>query len=127
MSAAEALRAAHGPGTKAKLKASGAGSPLTSKRPHLTHCTDLTEKPGMSYRKQIAAPRHAIDEIVVGDRHRRDLGDIDGLAASIEDIGLLHPITVDEQSQLLAGARRRAACKRLGWRDIPVNVVRTRP
>jgi len=81
----------------------------------------------MSYSKQIAALRRAIDEIVVGDRHRRDLGDIDGLAASIEDIGLLHPITVDEQSQLLAGARRRAACKRLGWRDIPVNVVRTRP
>jgi ParB family chromosome partitioning protein len=81
----------------------------------------------MSYSKQIAALRRAIDEIVVGDRHRRDLGDIDGLAASIEDIGLLHPITVDEQSQLLAGARRLAACKRLGWRDIPVNVVRTRP
>ena len=81
----------------------------------------------MSYSKQIAALRRAIDEIVVGDRHRRDLGDIDGLAASIEDIGLLHPITVDEQSQLLAGARRRAASKRLGWRDIPVNVVRTRP
>jgi ParB family chromosome partitioning protein len=55
------------------------------------------------------------------------MGDIDGLAESIEDIGLLHPITVDEQGWLLAGARRLAACKRLGWKDIPVNVARMRP
>jgi ParB family transcriptional regulator, chromosome partitioning protein len=68
-----------------------------------------------------------VDAIRVGKRHRRDLGDIAALAASIEDIGLLHPITVDEQGGLLAGARRLAACKRLGWREIPVIVVRARP
>jgi hypothetical protein len=68
-----------------------------------------------------------IDQIRVGERHRHDLGDIAGLAESIEDIGLLHPITVDEQGRLLAGARRLAACKRLGWKDIPVNVARMRP
>jgi ParB family chromosome partitioning protein len=60
----------------------------------------------------------------VGERHRRDLGDVDGLAESIEDIGLLNPITVDENGLLLAGARRLAACKRLGWKTIPANVVR---
>jgi ParB family chromosome partitioning protein len=68
----------------------------------------------------------AIDDIVVGDRHRRDMGDIAALAASIADIGLLHPITVDETGRLLAGARRYAACKLLGWKDIPVNVVKGR-
>jgi ParB-like nuclease domain len=68
-----------------------------------------------------------VDKIRVGKRHRLDLGDIAGLAESIEDIGLLHPITVDEQGRLLAGARRLAACKRLGWKDIPVNVARMRP
>ena len=31
-----------------------------------------------------------IDDITVGERHRRDLGDIDGLARSIAEIGLLH-------------------------------------
>ena len=67
-----------------------------------------------------------ISSIRIGERQRRDMGDIDGLAESIEDIGLLHPITVDEQGRLLAGVRRLAACKRLGWKDIPVNVARMR-
>jgi ParB/Sulfiredoxin domain len=53
-----------------------------------------------------------IDQIIVGDRTRRDLGDIAGLATSIAEIGLLNPITVDENGRLLAGARRLAVCKR---------------
>ena len=64
-----------------------------------------------------------IDEIRVGRRHRRDLGDIGQLAASIADVGLLHPITVDQNGTLLAGARRFAACKQLGWTHVPINVV----
>jgi ParB family chromosome partitioning protein len=32
--------------------------------------------------------------IRIGRRHRRDLGDIDGLAASIASIGLLHPVVI---------------------------------
>ena len=66
----------------------------------------------------------AIADIVVGKRHRREMGDIAGLADSIQDIGLLHRITVDENGRLLAGARRLAACKLLGWTEIPVNIVR---
>ena len=64
-----------------------------------------------------------IDSIHVGKRHRRDLGDIDGLAGNIRDIGLLHPLPVKPNGELIAGARRFAACKRLGWTEIPVNVV----
>jgi ParB family chromosome partitioning protein len=65
-----------------------------------------------------------LGNIRVGKRHRRNLGDIESLAASIADIGLLHPITVDEDGRLLAGARRLAACKQLDWKEIPVNVVK---
>jgi ParB family chromosome partitioning protein len=66
-----------------------------------------------------------ITAIRVGEqRHRRDLGDIDGLAESIGDLGLLHPITVDQHGNLGAGARRLAACKKLGWTEIDVRVVR---
>ena len=36
----------------------------------------------------------SIDAITIGPRFRKDLGDIAALAASIEDIGLLHPIIV---------------------------------
>ena len=47
-----------------------------------------------------------IADIVVGNRHRRELGDIDGLAASIRELGLLHPIVVTPERRLIAGVRR---------------------
>jgi ParB-like chromosome segregation protein Spo0J len=66
-----------------------------------------------------------LDRIVVGERHRRDMGDIAGLAASIDAIGLLNPITVDENGRLLAGARRLAACKLLGRKEVEVRIMRS--
>ena len=65
-----------------------------------------------------------IHQIRIGDRIRSDLGDIGSLAASIADLGLLNPITIDETGQLLAGARRLAACKLLGLKQIEVRIVR---
>ncbi|PZF86152.1 ParB N-terminal domain-containing protein [Jiangella anatolica] len=62
----------------------------------------------------------AIDSIVIGHRHRTDLGDIDALAASIERIGLVQPPTVTPDSVLVCGRRRLAAMKRLGWHTTPV-------
>ena len=35
-----------------------------------------------------------IDQIKIGTRHRKDLGDIDALAANIAELGLLHPIVI---------------------------------
>jgi hypothetical protein len=64
-----------------------------------------------------------VDEIRIGARHRKDLGDIDELARSIDQVGLLHPILVRPDSVLIAGARRLAAFKRLGLPEIPVCVV----
>ena len=65
----------------------------------------------------------SIDAIRIGARFRKDLGDLDQLAASIKDLGLLHPIVVTSNHQLIAGQRRLEAGKRLGWTDIPVHVV----
>jgi ParB family transcriptional regulator, chromosome partitioning protein len=62
--------------------------------------------------------------IIVGARHRRDMGDIAGLAESIADIGLLNPITIDENGCLPAGARGLAACKKLGLKRVEVKIVR---
>ena len=45
-----------------------------------------------------------IDEIVVGERHRRDLGDID-----LADLGLLQPIVIRPDDRLLVGHRRLAS------------------
>lgn len=64
-----------------------------------------------------------IVDVVVGERHRKDMGDLDGLAQSISEIGLLHPIVVTPDNRLIAGQRRLEACKRLGWDCIPATVV----
>src|SRR5262245_25972598 len=68
-------------------------------------------------------PLRPITSIRVGDRHRRDLGDIDQLAASIDELGLLHPVVISADGVLIAGARRLAACKKLGRKMIETTVV----
>jgi len=68
-------------------------------------------------------PELSIDKIVIGNRFRKDLGDIKSLAESISDIGLLHPIVVDESNNLIAGRRRLKACESIGWEKIPVHMV----
>jgi len=68
-------------------------------------------------------PLRPISSIVVGRRHRRELGDVDSLARSIEAVGLLHPVVVKPDGKLVAGGRRLAACKALGWDRVPVTVV----
>ena len=63
-----------------------------------------------------------IDEIKIIDR-KRNAGDVTQLCASINEIGLLQPITVTSDFKLIAGLHRITACKLLGWKDIEVNVV----
>lgn len=62
----------------------------------------------------------AISSIIIGHRHRTDLGDLDALAASIERFGLLQPPTVTPDGVLVCGRRRLAAVEKLGWRTTPV-------
>lgn len=74
-----------------------------------------------------------IDEINVGDRRRPiDSAKVMEIAKSIEAIGLQQPITVMEYDDadndeftlhLIAGNHRLAACKSLGWGNIPCIVV----
>ncbi len=61
-----------------------------------------------------------VSSIQVGARHRHDLGDIEGLAASIQKYGLLQPITITPDGVLVCGARRLAAIKKLGWETVRV-------
>lgn len=51
-------------------------------------------------------------------RVRKALGDIDALAASMKELGLLQPVVVDADGYLIAGARRLEAARRLGWDEI---------
>jgi len=62
-----------------------------------------------------------LDTITVEDRQKRPLGDIDGLIASIRDVGLLHPIVVGTDRRLKVGYRRLEAFKWMGCDTIPAH------
>lgn len=65
----------------------------------------------------------AIDEIAIGERHRKDLGDLEALADSIERIGLQQAIGLTPQKELVYGERRLQAFKLLGRTHIPARLV----
>ena len=64
--------------------------------------------------------QRSVDSIVIGIRHRDDLGDIDALTRSIERLGLLQPVTITPDGVLVCGRRRLESVKRLGWRTLKV-------
>ena len=64
-----------------------------------------------------------ISSIKIGRRHRKVLGDLSELAKSIEAIGLLHPVVVSSDRQLIAGRRRIAAYEALGRDTIPATAI----
>lgn len=65
----------------------------------------------------------AIDLVAVQDRFRKDFGDIDALAASIKELGLLQPIGIDSAYRLVFGERRLRAVKQLGMDKIKARFV----
>lgn len=67
--------------------------------------------------------KRRIADITVGNGIRHALGDIESLAALIQEFGLLNPIKITAGNNLVAGRRRLEACKLLGWTEIPVRVV----
>ena len=66
-----------------------------------------------------------IGSIIVGERFREDYGNIGDLAESIKEKGLLQPITLDENLNLLAGGRRYTACQKVGLKKIPALIRAT--
>jgi ParB/RepB/Spo0J family partition protein len=64
-----------------------------------------------------------IADIRVGRRHRKDMGDIAELAASMAELGLLQAIGVRPNNELIWDERRLRAAQQLGWTTIPVKVM----
>lgn len=64
--------------------------------------------------------RQAVDQIRNPHPHRHDPGDVQALADSIQELGLLHPIVLTPAGDLVLGERALAAVKLLGWREVPV-------
>lgn len=65
----------------------------------------------------------AIDSIHASNRYRKDYGDLAGLAASIEQLGLLQPIGINAANELVFGQRRLKAFQLLGRSTIPARVI----
>ena len=66
---------------------------------------------------------HEEQPFKIGDRHRKDPGDISALAGSIQEVGLLHPVGVTRIGDLIFGWRRLEAYKQLGRKTIPVRIL----
>lgn len=64
-----------------------------------------------------------IKDIKVGQRARDEFGDMESLVNSIREYGLLHPIVVDSDYNLIAGCRRLLACEQIGQTEIEAKVL----
>ena len=65
-----------------------------------------------------------ISDIKIGDRFRKDLGDLEGLAQSIKNGELLQPIGITPGHELVFGERRLLAYRDiLGQETIPARIV----
>ncbi len=65
-----------------------------------------------------------IADIRIGERHRKNLGDLSTLAESIKSEGLLQEIGISPDRVLVFGERRLRACRDLlGWSEISARVV----
>lgn len=69
-------------------------------------------------------PRIPIDKIKIGVNRRPLNGEkVKDLKESIQANGLLNPITVDQNYNLIAGLHRLTACQMLGLQEIECNIV----
>ena len=59
-----------------------------------------------------------IDSIKVKKRIREEMGDISALAESMKRFGQISPIVISSDNILIAGGRRLAAARSLGWNSI---------
>ena len=64
-----------------------------------------------------------ISDIKITSEYLRTETDVSSLKQSVESVGLINPVTINEENELLAGARRFQAVTELGWEEIPVHVV----
>ena len=64
-----------------------------------------------------------IDSIVVGERARKDTGEMDSLERSMSKLGQLQPIGITHDNVLVFGERRLRAAKHIGWTEIEARII----
>lgn len=68
--------------------------------------------------------QYGISNIIIKNRIRGDYGDIVELAEDIEKNGLINPVTITPNYELISGERRIRAYQYLGRRSIPVRIMK---
>jgi ParB family chromosome partitioning protein len=66
-----------------------------------------------------------VNDVLIRKRIRKNLGDLTLLMDSMRRHGLLNPIVVTRDRELVAGHRRLEAARRLGWQRITASVIDT--
>jgi len=64
-----------------------------------------------------------LSDLKLNNEYLRTDTDVSALMKSVDSVGLIHPVTINADNELLAGARRFQAVSKLGWEEIPVQVV----
>lgn len=64
-----------------------------------------------------------VKDVIVKKRIRKELQDIQALKESMSRYGLMNPITINSNNELIAGHRRLEAAKELGWNSISAVVI----
>ena len=75
------------------------------------------------YTERISAMKVKCNEVVLGNRFRKNVGELGELMESISVLGLLQPIGITKQNVLVFGQRRLIACQMLGHEEIEAKVV----
>ena len=65
-----------------------------------------------------------IEKVKIGDRIRKDMGDLKELSDDIAKNGLINPPVVTPDFELIAGERRLEAMKKLGYKQIEVRIMK---
>ena len=76
-----------------------------------------------NYDGRLGMMKLKIENIKIGSRIRQRCGDLSQLKQSIQEIGLLNPIVVNEQCELVSGFRRLEACRQMGWNEITAKII----
>ena len=84
---------------------------------------DVAQTSGHPRTPPLNVSTRKIDRIKLKSSYLRLDTDVSTLKKSVGSIGLIHPVTVNQDDELIAGARRFQAAKELGWEEIPVQVV----
>lgn len=62
---------------------------------------------------------------LVDTQPRRDHGNIEELKQSILDVGLINPLTINQDYRLIAGRRRYQALQELGWTEVDCRMLQS--